>query len=42
MMRDIITVSVRQGWFSVVDTRFALRELLVAAHRESGKYKITR
>ncbi len=42
MLRDIVVASVRRGWFSAQDTRSALRELLVAAHRESGKYKITR
>jgi hypothetical protein len=40
ILRDIIEASARRGWFSVEDTRSALRELLLAAHRESGKYKI--
>jgi hypothetical protein len=40
MMRDIIAVSASRGWFSADETRFALRELLLAAHRETGRYEI--
>ncbi len=40
MLRDIIEASTRNGWFAVDETRSALRELLLADHRETGKYEI--
>jgi hypothetical protein len=41
MLRDIIVASASQGWFSVEDTRCALRAVIAASYRETGKYKIT-
>jgi hypothetical protein len=41
MLRDIIRASAHQGWFSVEDSRFALREVITASYEETGKYKIT-
>jgi hypothetical protein len=40
MLRDIIVASTRQGWFSVEDTRFALRAVITASCRETGEYTI--
>ena len=41
MLRDIIAASARQGWFSVEDTRYALRAVITASYRETGKYKLS-
>ena len=40
MLRDIAVSSTNQGWFSLDELKFTLRELLMAAHRETGEYKI--
>jgi hypothetical protein len=37
MLRDIIVASIRQGWFSVEDTRFALRAVITTSYRETGE-----
>ena len=39
MLRDIIVASTRQGWFSVEDTRCALRAVITASYREIGEYQ---
>ena len=39
MLRDIIVASTRQGWFSVEDTRCALRAVIAASYRETGAYQ---
>jgi len=41
MLRDIIAASAHHGWFSVEDTRYALRAVITASYRETGKYTIT-
>ncbi|MGB8504914.1 hypothetical protein [Mycobacterium sp.] len=41
MLRDIVVASTRQGWFSVEDTRFALRAVITASYCETGEYKIS-
>ena len=38
-LRDIIVASTRQGWFSVEDTRFALRAVITASYRETGGFQ---
>jgi hypothetical protein len=40
MLRDIAVSSANQGWFSLEELKFSLRELLIAAHGETGKYEI--
>ena len=40
MLRDIAVSSVNQGWFSLEELKFTLRELLMAAHRETGEYEL--
>jgi hypothetical protein len=40
MLEDIALSSYRCGWFSMEKLKFIYRELLVAAHRETGEYKI--
>jgi hypothetical protein len=39
MMEDIALSSYRHGWFSMDKLKFTYRELLIAAHRETGEYK---
>jgi hypothetical protein len=39
MLRDIIVVSTRQGWFSVEETRNALRAVITASYCETGKFQ---
>lgn len=39
MLRDIIVASTRQGWFTVEDTRCALRAVITASYRETGAYQ---
>ena len=40
MLQDIAVICTNQGWFSLDELKFTLRELLMAAHRETGEYKI--
>jgi hypothetical protein len=40
MLRDIATSSYRQHWFSMEKLRSAFGELAMAAHRETGEFKI--
>jgi hypothetical protein len=40
MIEDIALSSYRHGWLSMDKLRFIYRELLIAAHRETGEYKI--
>ena len=40
MLRDIATSSYRQHWFSMEKLRSAFGQLAMAAHRETGEYKI--
>ena len=40
MLRDIAVSSTNRGWFSTDELRCSLRELLIAAHRQTGKYEI--
>jgi hypothetical protein len=40
MLEDIALSSYRHGWFSMDKLKFTYRELLMAAHRETGEAKI--
>ena len=40
MLEDIALSSYRNHWFSMDNLKSIYRELLVAAHRETGEYKI--
>jgi hypothetical protein len=40
MLKDIALSSYRNHWFSMDNLKSTYRELLVAAHRETGEYKI--
>src|ERR1700722_12550799 len=40
MLEDIALSSYRKHWFSMDNLKSIYRELLVAAHRETGEYKI--
>jgi hypothetical protein len=40
MLVDIALSSYRHYWFSMEKLKFTYRELLIAAHRETGEYKI--
>jgi hypothetical protein len=40
MLRDIALSSYRHGWFSMDALTSTYRELLIAAHRATGEYKI--
>ena len=40
MLEDIALSSYRHYWFSMEKLKFTYRELLIAAHRETGDYKI--
>jgi hypothetical protein len=40
MLRDIATSSYRQHWFSMEKLRSTFRQLAMAAHRDTGEYKI--
>ena len=40
MLEDIALSSYRNHWFSMDNLKSIYRELLVAAHREPGEYKI--
>src|SRR6476661_4235140 len=40
MLKDIATSSYRQHWFSMGHLKSTYRELLIAAHRDTGEYKI--
>jgi hypothetical protein len=40
MLRDIAVSSTNRGWFSLDELRCSLRELLITAHRQIGKYEI--
>jgi hypothetical protein len=40
MLEDIALSSYRHGWFSMDELKFIYRELLIAAHRDTGEYKI--
>jgi hypothetical protein len=40
MLEDIALSSYRHGWFSMDKLKFIYRELLIAAHRAIGEYKI--
>jgi hypothetical protein len=39
MLEDIALISYRNQWFSIDNLKSTYRELLVAAHRETGEYK---
>ena len=40
MLEDIALSSYRHGWFSMEKLKLTYRELLIAAHRDTGEYKI--
>jgi hypothetical protein len=40
MLEEIALSSYRNHWFSMEKLKFIYRELLIAAHRETGEYKI--
>jgi hypothetical protein len=40
MLEDIALSSYRNHWFSMGRLKFTYREVLIAAHRETGEYKI--
>ena len=40
MLRDIATSSYRQHWFPMGHLKSTYRQLLIAAYRETGEYKI--
>jgi hypothetical protein len=40
MLEDIALSSYRHGWFSIEKLKFIYRELLIAALRDTGEYKI--
>jgi hypothetical protein len=40
MLEDIALSSYRHHWFSMEKLKFTYRELLIAAHRATGEYKI--
>jgi hypothetical protein len=40
MLEDIALISANHGWFSMEKLKFTYRELLIAAHRATGEYKI--
>jgi hypothetical protein len=40
MLEDIALSSYRHGWFSMDKLKFTYRELLIAAHRETGEARI--
>jgi hypothetical protein len=40
MLQDIAVSSANRGWFSHDELRCSLRELLIAAHHQTGKYEI--
>jgi hypothetical protein len=40
MLKDIATSSYRQHWFSMDKLKLTFRELAMAAHRDTGEYKI--
>jgi hypothetical protein len=40
VLRDVATSSYRQHWFSMEELKLVFRELAMAAHRDSGEYKI--
>jgi hypothetical protein len=40
MIEDIALASFRSHWFSMGKLKSVYRELLIAAHRETGEYKI--
>ena len=42
MLQDIAVSSTNQGRFLVDELRGSLHELLLAAHRQTGKYEIPR
>ena len=40
MLEDIALSSYRRRWFRMDDLKSTYRELLIAAHRDTGEYKI--
>lgn len=40
MLEDVALSSYRSHWFSMNKLKFTYRELLIAAYRETGEYKI--
>jgi hypothetical protein len=40
MLEDVALSSHRNGWFSMDELKSTIRELLVAAHRETREYEI--
>ena len=42
MLQDIAVSSTNEGWFSVDELRGSLHQLLIAAHPQTGEYKIPR
>lgn len=40
MLRDIATSCYRQHWLTMDNLKFTFRDLAVAAHRQTGEYKI--
>jgi hypothetical protein len=41
MLEDIALSCYRHGWFRMDELKSTYRELLIAAHRETGEYKIS-
>jgi hypothetical protein len=40
MVEDIALSSYRHGWFRMDELKSTYRQLLIAAHRDTGEYKI--
>ena len=40
MLKEVALSSHRHGWFSMDELKSTIRELLVAAHRDTGEYEI--
>ena len=40
MLKDVALSSYRHGWFSLDELKSTIRELVTAAHRDTGEYKI--
>jgi hypothetical protein len=40
MLKDVSLSSYHHGWFSMDELKSSIRELLMAAHRDTGEYEI--
>lgn len=40
VLKDVALSSYRHGWFSMDELKSTIRELLMAAHRDTGEYEI--